>query len=253
MPPQKKPSQPGQMLVNDLTVADARHLLRTEGGEIGPQQIAVELVTTAAVAATCAYAIVVGQATAWHLVLPMVAQYLTLLVLLPILYVILWLDGMRKDAVGAVRLWIILVVVISIAVAVRAQREDRAWMDQFAIDFNWLLTWITSHKMQWPMLCAAVGVVFDLPGRISNLIKYGPPFSAVGLGCGMRIAILFLGLFLLPFVVSSPTRLVWSLWAALILAEVLTVVMHLDIQRRLKKHDGEQKTNLSQRRKVRDH
>jgi hypothetical protein len=86
-------------------------------------------------------------------------------------------------------------------------------------------------------------MLLELPGRLVNFKKYGPPFSPVGLGCGMRIAVLALACFLLPFVMSgSATRNAWILLGLLVLAEVLTLVMHLDIQKRLAKFDERSKS-----------
>jgi hypothetical protein len=63
---------------------------------------------------------------------------------------------------------------------------------------------------------------------------------AVGLGCGMRVGIFFLGFFLVPFVVSgTKVTNAWILWGLLLLAEVLTLWMHWDIQKRLKQRDTE--------------
>jgi hypothetical protein len=240
MPPDRPKSESSRMLVNDLSIEDARDLLRNEGGELRPAQVAIQLVTIAAVAATCARAIWVGRATAWHLALPMAAQYLTLLVLLPIIYALLRLDGMRKEARDSLRAIAVLAATVAIAVAVRARLHDQTWTQQFVADVGLLGTWITAHQMQWPMLCAAAGILVDLPGRIRNLVKFGPPFYAVGLGCGMRIAVLFLGCFLLPFVIGSSTRFTWFLWAAIVVAELLTIGMHWDIQRRLRRLDSRQ-------------
>jgi hypothetical protein len=54
----------------------------------------------------------------------------------------------------------------------------------------------------------------------------------------MRVGILFLGFFLLPLVVSgTKVTNAWILWGLLLLAEVLTLWMHWDIQSRLEKRD----------------
>jgi hypothetical protein len=227
------------LLVNDLTVADARHLLKTEGGKLDASQISIRLVSTAAVAIGCAYAIWAGHATVWHLALPMVAEYCVLLVAMPLLYLVIRHEALRKDAVGAVRLLAIALVVAVIAGAVRTYQTGVPWKELLAADLNMAWVWVRDHKISWAILAAMAGVLLELPGRLVNFKKFGPPFSPVGLGCGMRVAVLCLGVFLLPVVMSgSATRNAWILLGVLVLADILALVMHLDIQRRLEKLDA---------------
>jgi hypothetical protein len=214
------------LLINDLTVGDARHLLKTEGGKLDASQIAIRLVSTAAVAIGCAYAIWAGHATVWHLALPMVAEYCVLLV------------ALRKDAVGAVRLLAILTIAAVIAVAVRSHQTGELWRVQLSADWQTAWNWVWDHKIVWAIVAAMAGVLLELPGRLVNFKKYGPPFSPIGLGCGMRVAVLFLGVFLLPIVASGTAlRNAWILLGLLVLADILALLMHLDIQRRLEKLD----------------
>ncbi len=72
------------MLVNKLTVDDARHLLKGEGGAITGAEFLLQIAAALVVAVLTARAIVVGEATVWHLLLPMVAQYIALIAALPI-------------------------------------------------------------------------------------------------------------------------------------------------------------------------
>lgn len=240
VPPAKKSGEAGSMLVNNLSVADARHLLQTEGGELGASQIVVQVIQIAAVAGACAYAIWVGEATAWHLVLPMVGEYLILLAILPVLYLFLRHQAMRKDTIGSLRLWAIFALINAGAVAYQSHRSGIPWLQQFLLNIQQAWAWITDHHMHWAILFAMAGVLLGLPGRIRNLYEYGPPFVAVGLGCGMRVAVFFLGCFLLPFIASgTQVSNAWILWALLLIAEILALGMHLDIQRRLKKLDAE--------------
>lgn len=228
-----------KLLVNDLTVGDARHLLAIEGGPLDASQLVVRGISIVVVAAACTYAIWAGHATVWHLALPMVGEYLVLLLTMPLIYLVWRHPAMRKDVVGAVRLLAILLVAGAIALAVQAHRAERAWMDQLSLDVDVAWSWIRDHKIHWAILAAMAGILLELPGRLANLRKYGPPFSAVGLGCGMRIAVLALACFLLPFVMAgTATRNAWILLGLLVLAEVLTLLMHLDIQRRLGKLDS---------------
>jgi hypothetical protein len=226
------------LLMNDLTVGDARHLLKTEGGALDASRIAIRLVSTAAVAIGCAYAIWAGHATIWHLALPMVAEYCVLILAMPLLYLVIRHEALRKDAVGAVRLLAILTVAAVIAVAVRSYQLNTPWKEVLQSNVETAWAWVRDHKISWAILAAMAGMLLELPGRLANLKKYGPPFSAVGLGCGMRVAVLFLGMFLVPFVVSgSTTRSAWILLGVLVLADILALLMHLDIQRRLEKLD----------------
>jgi len=226
-------------LVNNLTISEARHLLQCEGGELDASQIAIQGVSIAVVAATCAYAIAVGNATVWHLALPMVGEYLVLLAVMPFIYLVFPHPGMKNEVVGSLRLTAGLLVIGAILATVSSYRHGNSWGEQLALDFDKAWAWVTDYSMHWPILAAMGGVLAGLPGRVYNLHKYGPPFYAVGLGCGMRAGVLFLGFFLLPFIVSgSATRAAWLLWALLLIAEVLAIVMQWDIQQRLKKIDG---------------
>ncbi len=226
----------GAMLVNNLSVADARHLLQTEGGELDASQIVVQVIQIVAVAGACAYAIWVGEATVWHLALPMVGEYLILLAIMPVLYVLLRHEAMRKDTIGTLRLWAFFALIIGGIVAYQSHRAGMPWLEQLQLNIRQTWAWITDHHMHWAILLAMAGVLLGLPGRIRNLYEYGPPFAPVGLGCGMRIAVFFLGCFLLPFVAGgTEVSNAWILWTLLLIAEILALWMHLDIQHRLKK------------------
>jgi hypothetical protein len=65
---------PESKVVGDMTLEEARHLLQCEGGELSAWDVAVRVVSAAAVAGLTARAIVVGDATVWHLALPMLAR-----------------------------------------------------------------------------------------------------------------------------------------------------------------------------------
>jgi hypothetical protein len=224
-------------LVNDLTVEEARHLLGSEGGHLSWDELVVRVVTELTVAGALAYAIWRGNVTAWHLALPSLAQYLTLLLVMPLIYLVFRHPGLRKDVTGAVRLLIAIATAAAIATTVRAWRHHTQWTDQFTSDAELAWNWIADAGVQWPILIAAAGVTLALPGRVRNLYKFGPPFMGVSLGCAMRLAVLVLGCFLLPFAMGSSTRMVWFLWAVLLLAEGLALAMHWDIQQRLQKLD----------------
>ncbi len=228
----------GQMLVNKLSVKDARHLVQGEG-ELDSSQIVIRVISIVVVAATCAYAIWKGNAAAWHLALPMVAEYFALLVGIIVAFVIVQHRDMRKEARNAFMVLNGIAAITAISIYVRARRQEISWTERLELDLQESWAWISESHMQWPMLFAAIAVFLDLPIRVKNLLRYGPPFVAVGLGCGMRVGLLFLGFFLLPFIVQgSKTSNAWILWALIFVAEILALWMHWDIQGRLKKLDG---------------
>lgn len=238
MSPDKNSPNRVRKLVNDLTVEDARHLLRNEGGDLTAQELVTQGLSILAVSATCAYAIWQGNVTAWHLALPSLAQYVALLLAVPALYLVRPHPGLRKDAMNSLRLLAGIVVAIAIATAVRAMYLQTSWRNQFTSDLALCWRWVIDADMHWPMLLAAVGLAMALPGRVRNLHEYGPPFVSVGLGCAMRLVVLIPGCFLLPWALGSSTRMVWFLWALLLAAEILALGTHWDIQRRLRKLDG---------------
>ncbi|MDZ4657708.1 MAG: hypothetical protein SH868_09055 [Bythopirellula sp.] len=238
-PVDKKVDEAGRKLVNNLSIADARHLIRTEGGEIAPTQIVIQTLSIVVVAATSAYAIWFGNATAWHLVLPMVGEYLALLAGIVVAYAIVRHPDMKKEARNSLILLIVLAGSIATTVMVQARRREIPWETQLQEYATELWSWITDHYMLLPILCATAGVLLDLPTRVGNLLKYGPPFVAAGLGCGTRAAMVFLSFFILPFLVTGTERSnAWILWGMLVLAETVALGMHWDVQRRLKKLDG---------------
>lgn len=231
------------LLVKDLTVADARHLLKNEGGPLAPASLAYQLTSILVVSGFTAWALWRGTATVWHLALPSVAEYLALLLVLPLVYLLLGMKELRKDAVLSA-IWIVgMLVVAAVATLVRSVRAGVPWQTQVIGDTHLLWQWIAEAHMHWPMAAAAGSVLLELPHRIGNLKRYGPPFYAVGLGCGMRIAVLILGFFLLPVVMSgSLARAAWILWGLLLLSELLAIWMHWDIQTRLRRLDSKAKS-----------
>jgi hypothetical protein len=241
MPPANNTPESQRKLIGNLTVADARHTLLLEGGGLTRGQLAFELLSVAIVAAFTARAIVVGNATAWHLVMPMVAQYLAILFALPPIYLILQHPDLRKDALGSLRLTIGIVIALAITIAVRARETGVPWQQQLNVDASAAWKWITDAKMEWPIAIASLGMLAALPGRVHNLYKYGPPFSGVSLGCGMRFVVLLLGFLVLPWALDDRNRMAWTLWTMFVIAELLTFWMLWDIQQNLKKVDAEVK------------
>jgi hypothetical protein len=236
----KPPRNSDAKLANNLTVADARHIINCEGGELTAGELAMELTVTAVVAATLARAIWVGNATAWHLILPMVAQYLALLLVMPVVYLVLRHPDLRRDSLGALKLIAGVVIVGAIALAVESRRTSLPWqalVNDYAHRF-W--QWIVDAEMHWPILLAVAAILWAIPRRIRNLYVHGPPFYGVSLGCAMRLVVPLLGCALLPFVASGKFPIAWVLWGVIVLAELLALWMHWDLQTRLRKLDGPQ-------------
>jgi hypothetical protein len=240
VPIDKSATSNDRKLVNNLTVADARHIVNCEGGELTVGEVATELVVTAIVSATLARAIWVGNATAWHLFLPMAAQYFALILVLPIVYLIIRHPDLRKDSIGALRFIGGVIIVAAIVVAVESYRTHTPWR-QLLNDYvirAW--RWIIDAEMHWPILLAVAAVLWAIPRRIRNLYEHGPPFYGVNLGCAMRFVVPLLGCFLIPFIASGSIPVVWVLWAIILLAEILALWMHWDLQSRLRKLDGQE-------------
>src|SRR5262245_53340793 len=83
------------MLVQKLSVADARRLMKLEGVELDGKSFIREIIFTVAFAATTAYAIVTGGITVWHLFMPLIASWFALVTAIPIVYLIY-----RHPAIG---------------------------------------------------------------------------------------------------------------------------------------------------------
>ena len=236
-------AEAGRMLVNQLSIKDARHLLHSEG-ELDPSQVAIRIITIIVVGATSAYAIWVGKATAWHLLLPMLTEYLALNVGVATAFVIVRHKDLRKDALKALFNIVAWPILIGVIVTMRAYWNDTAsqdisWQAQLANDLRATWNWISDYHMQWPMLAAAVSVFLDLPYRVKNLLLYGPPFVSVGLGCALRALMPFLAFFILPVIVNGTLASnAWVLWGLILFAETVALYVHWDVQRRLRKLDG---------------
>ncbi|HQW28097.1 MAG TPA: hypothetical protein PK529_02870 [Verrucomicrobiales bacterium] len=237
MAKEPEPSSPesGTILVNKLSVADAVHMVRNEGGPLSPGRAAFRVITVLVIAAFTARAIILGHATAWHLFLPMVGEYLVLLLALPIINLILNDPTLRKDARRSVPWQIGFVVLPCLWIVYAAHAGGHTWGAQASIEMSRLLRWITSHEMHWPIIGASAAILMSLPGRIAAFHRHGPPFVAVGIGCAMRFIVALLGCFLLPIVMSNPAGIVWAIWAILLLSELGAVYMHWDLQKRLRK------------------
>jgi hypothetical protein len=238
----KKPKPPsaGPMLVNKLSVKDARHLLKHEGGEATRVEYALQLAFILITAGFSARAILWEGATVWHLLLPGLAQYLALLVFIPVCQAFFHLPGMRREVIksyGNLAFWC---VAGGVSVFVRAAKHQISPGSQWAQDTAWLASFIMETGMLWPMISAAAGMAISLPARFRTFRDHGPPFVSVSLGCAARIVILFLGLFLLPLLLAHSGGAPWFLWTALLLGDLLGLIVIWDIRRRLRRLDARQ-------------
>lgn len=181
--------KPDELLVNKLGVREATHFVRKEGGSLTTTQIVFRVITVTAVAIFTARAIVVGDATAWHLSLPTLGEYLVLLLSLPVVNVIIRDPALKKDAAQSLRVIFGLVVIGSLWIASRSFDSDIPFPQQAKLEFSRLIGWITSHEMHWPILGAMVAMAAGIPARVTAFHRHGPPFVAVGMGCAMRLVI----------------------------------------------------------------
>src|SRR4051812_28578705 len=176
-------------LIGDLTVGDAQHILACEGGRLSAAQYTLQFIEVVAITSATAWAIITGRATAWHLALPMVAQYAAVLLVVPISYLLLRHPGLKKDAIGSLRLWAGLAAALVLVTAVRGFLSGRSWVDQLESDVQVSWKWIADANMHWPIVIAFLCELIAVPGRVRNLYVYGPPFSGVSLGCAMRLVV----------------------------------------------------------------
>lgn len=227
-----------RFLVNKLTIADARLLLRSEGGPFRLWDAAMALVTIVITSWLSARAIGQGGAAVWHLLLPLLAQYLVLLIAMPVLQIKYRLPAAEVEVKKCRWGLIVILVLVSLGTWISGLRAERTWVEQSHHLSDWLVKSITHHEMHWPMLSAAIGLLWALPWRFRNCQKLGPPFLAVNLGCAAKVLILLAGCFLLPMILSNARSAVWWLWTLFLLGELVALGMILDIQRRLRRLDS---------------
>jgi hypothetical protein len=233
-------------LVNRLTVGDARELLLHEGADVPLAQLLTELFFVLLTAGLVAYAIWAMDATVWHLLLPLIAQYVALNVCIPILQAYYRLPDFGGNVIkcfGNIAAWF---GVAAIVVTGRAWWFENEWIIQLRDDSQWLSNWIISHHMHWPMVTAFLGFAYTLPNRFRTSQKYGTQFVSIGFGCAMRLLILLAFLFFcLPMLHSTPALSKWTqangawvAWGLLLLADLLAFFSVMEIRRRLRKVDG---------------
>lgn len=236
-----------RLLVNKLTVGDARRLLLHEGAERSVFENVIDLGFILVTAGLVANAIWNWDASLWHILLPLLAQYIAINTCIPILQMIYRLPDFRSNvakSLGNIAGWFVIVGAI---VGWRANSIGTPWTLQLQLDAAAVSDWIVHHQIHWPIATAYVGFAITLPARFRAYRDFGPPFVSVSFGCAVRILILFLFLFIgwiFLFSNSQSNKLTnqsgaWILWGLLLVADLLAWYGLLDIRRRLQRLDAQ--------------
>jgi hypothetical protein len=234
-------NDPGEsrMLVNKLSVGDARRLMRLEGDELDGTSFVRQLCFAIAFALATGYAIFTGDVTVWHLAMPLLASWFGLVTAIPVLYLVYRHRAIGVEALKSLLNLAILAAIIVGVVIYHMTRTRQSFSMQFAEDADAAWKWVRESNIHWAMLVAYFNIVASMPSRVHNLMEFGPPFIGVGLGCAMQLIVLFTGVFLVPLLYDRPRVIVWWLWATLLLANALTLYLQWDVGKRLKKYDAE--------------
>ncbi len=238
----------GKLLVNKLTVKEAQHLFRLEGGRMTMRELITELATELVMAALVARAIVVGNATVLHLAMPMVGEYLAYVVAIPVAQAIVRHPDLKSDAIKCLRLWLCITVLLSVAVGGHAYWNESSFVDQFRQNCDAAWTWIVTSQMHWPILLGIIASIRVVSYSVGKLIELGPPFYGAGMGCATRVIVFFFAIVLFPLAmafsesfapnwkpdINSPV-LTWGLWTLLLIAQSIAIWIRWDIQIRLEK------------------
>ncbi|MBL8891528.1 MAG: hypothetical protein JNL67_16225 [Planctomycetaceae bacterium] len=238
------------LLVNKLSVADAQHLHRLEGGFLSSWQILYQLVAIVVVHALVARAIYLAQATIWHLLLPIVAEYYAYLVAVPVCQAWARHGELAKISQQCLRVLAVqgfVLVAAGIAWPLWTDKEMVAtWSWGFEAGWNW----VVGTQMHWPILLAGIYSAINVKQNVDKLVVYGPPFAGPGIGCAMRAVVAFFALVLVPAVAMfiGPLLLhffpglksslgfgamVWLAWLVFVTADLGRLYLRWDIQRRL--------------------
>jgi hypothetical protein len=237
----------------DITVREARIMLSSEGGELTVRELVVEVLWALVFSATLAWAIAVGKATLWHLLVPMAGELVVYLAAVPFLSLFFRHPELRKVSFQCLRSVAIYLAVVVVTIIVRSRLASVSFVDQWNTDMTLVWNWIFTTHMQWPILVAALHMIRNTTRSAQHLISHGPPFLGPGMGCGMRIAVLILAAVIVPAFgmvilsmlqdvgwkldkhVSTTTALAWALWACLLIAELCLLWFRWDIQNKLRK------------------
>jgi hypothetical protein len=237
--PKEDPSEKSRMLVNKLSVADARRLMKLEGVELDGKSFAREIVFTAVFALASGWAVFKSDVSAWHLLLPLVASWAGLVTSIPIVYLIYRHPAIKVEALKSLANLAVAAGILGVVVYVHAAKTQQTFSDQLSEDYRRAVQWVKESGMHWAMIIAYFNIVASMPSRVHNLMQFGPPFAAVGIGCAMQAILMVVGVFALPLLIDKPRPLVWSLWGLLLFANLLSLYMHWDVGKRLRRYDAE--------------
>lgn len=237
----------------DITVREARILLSSGGGKLTGWELVMEGLWAIALSATLAWAIAVGKATVWHLLIPMLCELVAYLACIPVLSLFFRHPELRKVSWQCLRSLAVNASVAVIAVVVRSRLAGVSFTEQWNADTAILWSWIFGSQMHWPMLVASLHMIRNTTRSVQHLISHGPPFLGPGMGCGMRIAVMILAAVIVPALcivilgflkdinskwlpALAPTIiLAWALWACLLAADLCLLWFRWDIQSKLRK------------------
>jgi hypothetical protein len=244
-------------LDKDFTVHEAQHILASEGGELTRTDLIVEAIWALAFSVALAWVVIAGEATAWHLLVPLFAEYLTCLVALPLIQVGLRHSELRQTACECIRAILIVAFIGAGAIWGQSLYRDTSFAQQWHSNLTLVLDWMAGRHLIWPILIASAHGLRNLARNVVFVLNHGPPFLGPGMGWGFRIAILVLASVLAPtcgFIVVSVLQdlnvidkglnkgftqwngivLTWIVWACLLIADLTYLWFRWDTQTRLK-------------------
>jgi ABC-type proline/glycine betaine transport system permease subunit len=248
----KKKNDDQQILVNKLSVVDAQHLHKIEGGFLSGWEILFQLVSIAFVHVFVARAIYLAQATIWHLVLPLVAEYYVYLLAIPLSQLVVRhgeLATVSRQCLRVLAIQVAIMIAVGVAWPLASGKNV---VDQWRLGWDLAWNWIVGTQMHWPILIAGVYSALNVKRNVDKLVEYGPPFAGPGVGCAMRILVFFfaivlvpaLAMFLGPLVLYffpglksflNEGAVVWFIWLIFLIADLGRLGMRWDIQRRLQR------------------
>jgi hypothetical protein len=251
MSPQKrkrKLSKPGEALTED----EAKHILKSEGGVITFRELLIQIFWAALLSGSLAWAIYAGQATVWHLTLPLIAEYLACLVTVVVMNLFISNKDLGKESLACLRLLVILIVGGIVALYVSSIFHKTNFMDEINVRLDQAWSFVFDKQAHWAILVASLHSIRGVARNVFFLVKEGPPFLGPGMGCAMRIAILVLSVVIVPAFallvlgilkdlgirnIPHPKEwlsAVWLFWGLYTVAEFTTIWFLWDIQKKFK-------------------
>lgn len=238
------------ILVNKLSVADAQHLYRLEGGFLSTWQIVYQLASICIVHALVAWAVYSAQATIWHMLLPMVAEYYAYLLAVPVCQAFVRHVDLNTISHQCLRVLAVQVVVIAAIGVGWPWLVGKNVFEHWTFGWEYAWQWVVGKQMHWPILLAGICSALNVQRNVGMLVKYGPPFAGPGVGCAMRAIIAFLAIVLVPAaaILIGPLllhyfpglksslgtgTLIWLAWFIFLAADLGRLYLRWDIQRRL--------------------